>query len=321
LDSDNFFSVPLEKIVPDTPLPFKIYLYINNHFVLYRNVESELEENAYTRLQLKKVQFVFIEDAERSTFEKYDESTERINEEAKEVLETPVGQITESTKKELQKAAEYGPLEENMQEITTIASNSSQRLVEELKNQQYAADLLSKLVVHSNGIYGHSTNVATIAIHVALKMGYRQRHMLEYIGSAGLLHDIGKIKINKDLLNRPPDYYTTDEKIELEKHPRIGRELLLAITGSPEEVRLMVYQHHENYDGSGYPQGLRGQRIYEPTKIVSAINIFERLFQATRGISKKSSGTSLELLLKNELTNRIDQNTANKILTGLKDFF
>ena len=102
----------------------------------------------------------------------------------------------------LEEEIEKEDIEKNINSISDLAETAAKDLVEELKKKSYSVKLLSHLTAHSNGIYSHCTNVSTLAIHLAMKLGYRQDHVLENIGSAGLLHDIGKIKINTDLLTK-----------------------------------------------------------------------------------------------------------------------
>ena len=317
MDESDFFSIPLHQIVPDVTLPFRIYLFINNHFVLYRKKDDIIENEAYTRLQIKKIKYVFTAKEDRDSFKKYTESRTKIK---KEATETPLGKLREEITENIQEAFEVDNIEDHIQNITEMTSEAAQKVVKELEKKPYSSGLLSQLMTHSYGIYGHSINVATIAVHVALRLGYREGHILEYIGSAGLLHDIGKTKIKIDILNQNARNYTSAEKKILEQHPSIGRGLLLSVTGSPSEVRLMVYQHHENHDGSGYPEGIRGHRINELTKILSIVNTFEHLFQASRLSEDFSVERILGMLTSKHLARRFDPRTLQRIIKVLQDF-
>ena len=217
----------------------------------------------------------------------------------------------------LEEEIEKEDIEKNINSISDLAETAAKDLVEELKKKSYSVKLLSHLTAHSNGIYSHCTNVSTLAIHLAMKLGYRQDHVLENIGSAGLLHDIGKIKINTDLLTKSFNNYTPDEIRLLKKHPEVGRGLLLAVTGSPEEVRLIVYQHHECHDGSGYPEKLRGSKIYELTKILSIVNTFEHLFQGMKTREDFSIKQIITCMNSKNVSPRFDPKTLAKCLAIL----
>jgi len=82
----------------------------------------------------------------------------------------------------------------------------------------------------------------------------------------------------------------------------------------------MVYQHHENHDGSGYPEGIKGSRIYELTKILSIINTFEHLFQGLKAKEDFSIKRLVEIMDSKKIACRFDPRTLKKTLAVLSDF-
>lgn len=316
----EYFSIPLGSITPNDVLPFKVYLFINNHFVLYRYKNTEFEEDAYTRLQLKKVKFVFVDVAERAQYSRYVKKASKIDKATEEARKTPLGKMQQKVTKKIEKEFEKEPIEDNIENITDIATDAAKDLTDELTRRPYSTKLLGQLTSHSHGIYGHSTNVSIVALHLAMKMGYRQQHVLEYIGSAGLLHDIGKIKIDIDLLDKKKGKYTWDELNLLKQHPSIGRDLLLSAIGAPNELKLIVHQHHENHDGSGYPQGLRGTKIYEPTKILSIANTFDHIFQGAKARDQSSIKTIINVMSAPKIASKFEPRTYELALKILGDF-
>lgn len=316
----DYFSVPLENIVPNVVLPFKIYLFINNHFILFRHENTEIEEDLYSRLQYKKVKFVFIELNEFEAYKAYIDKSGKLSKEYKEALKSSLGKLHNQIQNDIQREFEHESLEKNIERITDIVSEHAKSLVDELQSKPYSTKLLSQLTSHSHGIYGHCTNVSAIALHLAMKMGFRQQHVLEYIGSAGLLHDIGKIKINRSILKKEMGQYTWDELNRLKEHPIVGRDLLLSAVGAPNELKLIVLQHHEHNDGSGYPQGLKGSKIYEPTKILSIANVFEHLFHQVKVRDQASMKSLIAIMSAHKLSSRFDPHTLEKALKILQEF-
>jgi len=320
MDSKDYFSIPLKHIIPGTELTFNIFLFINNHFVLFRKQGSELEYDVFTRLQYKKVKFLFVDEDCRKAYTRYKKRLLKIDHLTMEALETPAGQIKNSIENDLEQELEKEPLEANIQNVVKFASRSAKNLVRELLRVPYSSKLLSRLTIHSHGIYGHCVNVGVLSVHLAMKLGYRQKRVLEYIGSAGLLHDIGKIKINSRLLNKEFGSYTPEELKLLRAHPTTGRDLLLSVTGAPEEVKLMVYQHHENHDGSGYPEGIKSSRIYELTKIISIVNTFEHLYTRMKTKEDFSMNGLLDVLSSTPLSLRFDPELLKRAKMEFKDF-
>jgi len=107
-------------------------------------------------------------------------------------------------------------------------------------------------------ISGHSRRVANIAVAIAQELGLPP-HRVDKIGIAGLIHDIGKIGVREDVLNKPGKL-TDDEYQHVISHCEIGERILRPVV-EDEEILDMVRHHHEHYDGTGYPDGLSGKQI------------------------------------------------------------
>lgn len=121
---------------------------------------------------------------------------------------------------------------------------------------------------------GHSTRVADLAIAVGREMGL-SRSELDRLEKAALLHDVGKIGV-PDAILRKPSSLTEDEWAEMRRHPAIGKNI---IKGIPflEDVAEIVYSHHEQFDGSGYPRGLKGNEIPLGARIFSVVDAYDAM--------------------------------------------
>src|SRR5712692_4823307 len=122
---------------------------------------------------------------------------------------------------------------------------------------------------------GHSDRVARYAEAIAKEMGLVGQE-LERIGVAGYLHDIGKITVDRAIINNPRPL-TEKEISELNKHVSTGFEILSRIRRPWDEIAYMTKCHHEKVDGTGYPQGLRGDQIPLGSKIVTLADSFDAM--------------------------------------------
>src|ERR1700730_541632 len=120
----------------------------------------------------------------------------------------------------------------------------------------------------------HSTRLAEWALHVAGELGLDESYLSD-IEVAALLHDIGKIGIADAILNKPAKL-TAEEYELMKKHPEYGWAVLRQVPGM-ERASLMILHHHENYDGTGYPGGLKGEEIPIGSRIVSVIDAFDAM--------------------------------------------
>ncbi|MBW7905759.1 MAG: HD-GYP domain-containing protein [Phycisphaerae bacterium] len=124
---------------------------------------------------------------------------------------------------------------------------------------------------------GHSERVGRLARLTGVELGLQpaEVQMLEW---AGLLHDVGKIGIPEEILNKPGKL-TDEEFAIIRKHPRMGYDILKPIA-SFEGVLSAVLHHHENIDGSGYPDGQTGDETPVAAKIIHVVDVFDALTSA-----------------------------------------
>jgi putative nucleotidyltransferase with HDIG domain len=123
--------------------------------------------------------------------------------------------------------------------------------------------------------HGHIRRVQSYATQLANKIGMRDEHLLKAIEAAALLHDMGKLAIPEHILNKPGKL-TPAEFDKMKLHASIGAEILSAID-FPYPVVPIVRHHHENWDGTGYPDGIRGTDIPIGARILSVVDCFDAL--------------------------------------------
>lgn len=136
--------------------------------------------------------------------------------------------------------------------------------------------IILKLVSHGDYLYYHSIAVAIFSMFVAKASGQFNSRTLEIVGMGGFLHDIGSTQISQEVMNAPSELTPAQWK-EMRSHPKLGLQMLENTPNVPDEVRYIVYQHHEEPSGQGYPNGLHGPVIYYPAKIVSLADAFSAL--------------------------------------------
>lgn len=150
--------------------------------------------------------------------------------------------------------------------------------------------------------YGHSTRVEKYAVEIGRRLGLGTEE-LQVLQRAALLHDIGKMGISEHILRKENRLTPTEMEI-IRHHPAVGAQILGRI-GFLQELIPTVYHHHEWFDGSGYPAGLKGEEIPLGARIIAVADAFEamtayrhyrgpRSFQEAIADLKKGAGTQFD---------------------------
>ena len=122
--------------------------------------------------------------------------------------------------------------------------------------------------------HGHSSRVARYSEMIAERAGKDEKER-QNIYLAGLLHDVGKIGIPENIINK--DSKLTDEEYGIIKtHPVIGNQILQKIKKNPD-LSIGAHYHHERYDGRGYPEGLKGEEIPEIARIIAVADAYDAM--------------------------------------------
>ena len=132
-------------------------------------------------------------------------------------------------------------------------------------------ELMHKLKDYSKETYDHSIETANIAVIIAQRFGYSEDE-LEMLFYASVLHDIGKTKIDKEILHSP-NKLTNEEFAEMKKHIQYSYEML---EDFPEQMREIALHHHEKLNGNGY-LGLKEDELSEFDKILTVADITSAL--------------------------------------------
>lgn len=147
-------------------------------------------------------------------------------------------------------------------------------VAEVLKNKDTLLHL-NDIRSYDDYTFAHSVHVSVLSVIIGLAMGYNEE-ALTNLSLGALLHDIGKMLIPKEILNKP-GYLTKDEMEIMKLHSEYGFEILRREVDMPLLAAHVAFQHHEKLDGSGYPRGLSNTDIHEYARIVAVADIYDAL--------------------------------------------
>ena len=182
----------------------------------------------------------------------------------------------------VQNLPESSPFNEDALQLLTTLSNhavvamENAWLYESLKSSYLSTiqSLVNALEASDRFTKGHSERVRLLSVELGKHIGLDARE-IELIEQASILHDIGKIGIDQFVIQKQGKL-TAKEYSMIKAHPLIGDEILNPIENL-EEVRKTIIQHHERYDGKGYPYGLQGDELSLKSKILSVADTFDAM--------------------------------------------
>ena len=127
----------------------------------------------------------------------------------------------------------------------------------------------------------HVFTVSFFTQLILLNLPWKSERVSKAVGLGSVLHDIGKLKLDRTIASKCPKTLSDSEMVEFKKHPELGASMLSTNRLIDENTRQIVYQHHEYVNGSGFPLGLSGSRIYPLAKIVSLADTFTNFHAAS----------------------------------------
>jgi HD-GYP domain-containing protein (c-di-GMP phosphodiesterase class II) len=158
---------------------------------------------------------------------------------------------------------------------TRGALESAKQMVESIIRNPDAMVWMSQLKDKDQYTAIHCVNVCTLAVAFGRHLGMPEGELF-HLGLGALLHDLGKLRVPSDILNKPGKL-TRDEFTVMKQHPTEGKNLLMSSGVIPDASLEVAYTHHERMDGRGYPRGLKGHQLSLFTKIVAIVDVYDAL--------------------------------------------
>lgn len=179
--------------------------------------------------------------------------------------------------------------------------SDTQELIDDVVDSFLEDDNVSlHLMTASEGLedtYYHSLNVAVLAMMLGKAKGFNSEK-LKQLCFAALAHDVGKSRIPQAIL-RKKSALTLPEEQYFQRHTKYGLDMVMKMVDFPQSAKTVIIQHHELLDGSGYPQGLKGNEIDELAQIVSLVSDFDSLCHSHDPKQNKIPHVALSHLYKN----------------------
>jgi putative nucleotidyltransferase with HDIG domain len=261
----TYSAVPLAGLVAKDPVPFPLYLCTaDNTWVLYRPADAALDESHLGRLQAEGIAQLFIRDVDRGAyFGRVERSLDQVLLQREVPLERRADVLLGVSVIVAEDLLSRPPDKATLLRAQKVMMATSGLLLRETQGFQ----AIRRVMASSQGLAAHSLTVGFLAMGLARLVLTSDGSTLMLAGLAGLLHDIGRC--GHEHLEHDPD------------HTLRGAELLRGLA-VPAGVVEAARSHHERWDGSGFPYGLRGSQIPELAQVVGLVNTFDKVYSAQR---------------------------------------
>lgn len=201
----------------------------------------------------------------------------------------------------------------NSPELVQATDSIADDLLTAINSNDAIAIDISALKTSDEYTFKHSVDVATIAMIVAKQQGLSQTQIHE-IGVSGLLHDVGKTKVPLEILNKP-SRLNDAEFMAMKQHSLYGYQIIKDRPNVSPQISFGVLQHHEKIDGSGYPMGVKEDKICPYAKILSVADIYDALVTERPYKAAYSQRDAVEMIM--SMTAELDISAMKSFLESM----
>ena len=274
--SVEYIPVILNAIRVDTTVGCDLYLqnHINNEvsYVLYCSGTSVVKSDKIEDLQKHQVKNLFIREEHKKIYLKYVESSLKliINDERVDIKERAyiVYDVAKNIVTDVFEDPRSG---EHVERSKSWVSNT----IDLVMRSKGSFSSMMSMISYDYYTYTHSVNVSVVGLLFAKYLGFDGGEM-QVFGTGLLLHDVGKTQIDPQIINKK-ERLNEEEFTRIKMHVEIGADILKQTGGIDSTSFFPIMQHHEKYNGKGYPNGLKGDAIHKYGKISGIIDVYDAL--------------------------------------------
>ena len=268
--------VSLSMLKSDMILAKSIYY---RDCLILRDGQTDLERYA-NRLRQLGIDCVYVEDSKSNGIEIPDAISEETRVSCKRILRQTIDDFEKKTIIDLTEISE------------TILS-----IIDDILTLEDLQVSLNDIGASDEYTFTHCVSTTVYSLLIAKQLGYNKT-MMEKLAAGALFHDIGKILLDKSVLNKEGNL-NTDEVEHIKNHTTLGYETLKKCPSLTELSRIISLYHHEKMDGSGYPTGMKAGELHEFVRLVAVADTYDALISDRCYRKKWSSNQAVNYLIEN----------------------
>lgn len=275
LSSKDFMPIPIHDFARGITIPVDLYIRIGEEkFILVGKAGGHSNIDQFKNYQNKEVSYLWVRKKEYYKLAHQSVSLAGIALSKKDLDDkqktTLVTVAARSMFRQLEHLGMDLELYNNAKQITVAVIGLTE-------THKSLTDLFNSLAKFSDQVLSHSVAVSSLSVLIGGAMGFEKKATLEKLAMGGLLHDIGLKALPLELIQKPMAAMTNDEIQLYETHSFKGMQMLSSLGIVPDDIVSIVYEHHENSIGQGFPQRLRDVKMHPLAKVVALADGYANL--------------------------------------------
>ena len=275
LSAKDFMPIPIHDFARGVTIPVDIYIRIGDEkFILLAKAATQSNVDQFRNYQDKEVSYLWVRKKEYYKLAHQAMSLAGISLSKKDLDDKQKTTLVTHAARSMFRQLEHLGMD---MEIYNNAKQITQAVIGLVENHRSMSDLFATLGHFSDSLLSHSVGVSALNVMIGTKMGFEKRATLEKLAMGGLLHDVGMKALPAELVEKPMSAMTPEEIQIYETHSFKGMQMLSSLGIVPDDIVSMVYEHHENSIGQGFPQRLRDVKMHPLAKVTALADGYANL--------------------------------------------
>lgn len=275
LTTKDFMPIPISDFTNGVNIPVDLYIRISDEkFIMVAKGSTHSNVDQFKNYQNKEVGYLWVRKKEYYKIAHQSVSLAGVAVSKKDLDDRQRTTLITHAARSMFRQLEHLGMD---LETYSNAKQICEAVISLAETHKSLSDLFISLRSFSDQILAHSVAVSALATMIGGQMGFTKKATLEKLALGGLLHDIGMKALPLEIVNKPMAAMTADEIQIYETHSFKGMQMLLSLGIVPDDIVSIVYEHHENSIGQGFPQRMRDVKMHPLAKVCALADGYANL--------------------------------------------
>jgi len=313
MSQKKYTSIDKRLITEGSHIDFDLFLTNETKTSMSLFLQSDSAVDGNAKVKLREVERLYISEKDMPSYKAYvDRHLQSIAQNSDMPTEQKGRIVYEKAAEVLDSMFKNPESLENIKNVQPVVDN----FISIILHDDCAIKSLMKITAHDYYTHTHSINVSVYTLSFGSFLGIEGKD-LEALGMAAVLHDLGKSKVDYEIINKNGKL-SDDEFDAMKKHPFFGHEIALTLGITDARILSGIRHHHEKVEGGGYPDNLKGDQISQFARIIGICDVFDALSTKRSYKDPMSSFESLQLM-KQQMAGHLDMKMVDKFINMLRE--